>query len=277
MKRKKKMPQFNKILDPKLRKNVEEAYIYTESLIAGKIAYNFRKLMGQRDDIVKSFEKYIKHRRDEIKGSVKNYDTTKKTVRGNFKYDEQNIITTFERNVIRAFGQAAHSIEKEIGQQLSAPGSFGVRALLSLTRKRVKPESLKRVEGYSRLAGPNNRIFRIDLIPYIIMLIRTAQAEWDRKLQESIAVSINVDLGYISQHPCWLGPKANEVCNRWRDKIVSISGLTPGFPRLEDARAEKPPLFHPNCTHTVNALTQNEENTAIAKKIKTYSTLKRHI
>ena len=50
------------------------------------------------------------------------------------------------------------------------------------------------------------------------------------------------DLVKVSSH---LG--ACEKCQPWQGKILSITGRTPGYPTLEEAKAAG--LFHPNCRH----------------------------
>lgn len=40
-----------------------------------------------------------------------------------------------------------------------------------------------------------------------------------------------------------------EICRGWTGRIVSLTGKTPGFPTLDEARAEG--LFHPRCTHNI--------------------------
>jgi len=40
---------------------------------------------------------------------------------------------------------------------------------------------------------------------------------------------------------------ACELCQPWQGKILSITGKTPGYPTLEEAKAAK--LFHPRCRH----------------------------
>lgn len=270
------MASVSAIEDEKLRRKVADLSHWLDGLMSGQKRYSLRKIIDYRDDIYHLFEKYVKRKRRIIGGETKNYDTTKTEVSNSYQYAENNILSTFRRNLIRAFGQAANSIEKTLGTQVSAPGFFGIRALLVLTGIRIKPENLKRVDGLVRL-NKNRQIFRIDLIPYIIMLIRTGQSERDRQLKETIAYSARIDLVRISPNACWLGPNADEVCNRWRDRIVSLSGLTQGFPRMEDAKAESPPLFHPNCRHTFFPLTKEEQQIAISRKIKTYRTLKKYI
>jgi hypothetical protein len=38
-----------------------------------------------------------------------------------------------------------------------------------------------------------------------------------------------------------------ELCSDWEGEVVSLDGVTPGYPTL--AEAEGAGLFHPNCTH----------------------------
>ncbi len=40
-----------------------------------------------------------------------------------------------------------------------------------------------------------------------------------------------------------------EICKGWTGRIVSLTGKTPGYPTLDDARAAG--LFHPRCTHNI--------------------------
>jgi hypothetical protein len=39
----------------------------------------------------------------------------------------------------------------------------------------------------------------------------------------------------------------HDVCEVWEGELLSLTGITPGLPTVDDARAEG--LFHPNCTH----------------------------
>ena len=38
-------------------------------------------------------------------------------------------------------------------------------------------------------------------------------------------------------------------CLEWKGQIVSLTGKTPGYPTLDDARAGG--IFHPNCIHNI--------------------------
>jgi len=268
------MTNFSQIQHDKLRETMIKLDKYINDLMDRQVGYSFNRLISYRDKVIKYYEKYIKGRKDDVKDQAKEFEVNQKDLKKAFSQEQTNLLATFSRNVIRSFGQASYSIEKNLGTEVTNPGNFGVRALLALIRKKPKVTDLKRVEGFTRLTK-NKTMHRIDLIPYLLMLIKTGQEEYDRRLNETTAYAMGTDLAYISQHPCWLGPQAKEVCNHWRDKIVSLNGLTRGFPKLEDAIAQN--LFHPHCTHKAIPLTPKEEALAVQKKIKKYSTLERSI
>ncbi len=45
-----------------------------------------------------------------------------------------------------------------------------------------------------------------------------------------------------------------EICKGWTGRTISLTGKTPGYPTLEDARAAG--LFHPRCTHNIATAAQ---------------------
>lgn len=259
--------QINAIEDDKLRKVIAELEVYISGVGMGEKVYKPRKMEKYQDAVKDSFRGYIDSLKPIAKKRGKKYGVRSEDF---FKFEERNLVNTFERNVDRAFGQATFSIEKALGKELTNPGFFGLYALLRMKGRKL--EEPTKVEGLSRLTK-SGAIFSISLIPYLLLLIATAQIEWDRRLSQTLAIENGVDLVRIDPHPCWLGPNVEEVCNRWRDRIVSLSGFTPGFPRLEEALEEKPPLFHPNCTHTMKPLTVEEQAKAIEGNHLTYSNL----
>lgn len=261
------------IENKRLRNEVQRLSDYIDRIKNRQAGYNPRTMERYKDRIILFFTRYLRNYRKEAKRLTKKYKTQLPQMLSYIRQAENFMVTTFERNVIRAFGQAMHSLERALSIQLSVPGMFGLAALMP--RRRITLENRK-VEGFTRLRK-NGVPFTIQLIPYLVMLITTAQAEIVRKIYENITFGMGGDLVYISPHPCWLGPQAKEVCNTWRGRIVSLTGLTDGFPNIREALNEKPPLFHPNCTHLPHPLTREEENLAIAKKIKTIATLKKHI
>lgn len=45
-------------------------------------------------------------------------------------------------------------------------------------------------------------------------------------------------------------PSCCEACAPWEGEVLSLDGMTPGYPTLAEAEAEG--LFHPNCSHTAD-------------------------
>src|SRR5690606_31642181 len=50
------------------------------------------------------------------------------------------------------------------------------------------------------------------------------------------------DLVYVND-----SPEECPICRLWEGKVLSITGRTPGYPTVDQARADG--LWHPNCTH----------------------------
>lgn len=51
------------------------------------------------------------------------------------------------------------------------------------------------------------------------------------------------------------GNSTHSACAKWEYKIVSLTGKTPGYPTLADAKADG--IFHPNCQHHYNIVHSN--------------------
>lgn len=93
---------------------------------------------------------------------------------------------------------------------------------------------------------------------YSSMLVRTQGVEARNMGLANKMVQYGYDLVQVSNH----GTK-HLACRKWEGKILSITGKTPGYPTLAQAKAEG--LFHPNCKHAINVI-----NESLAKKTKAY-------
>ncbi|MGE5522203.1 MAG: phage minor capsid protein, partial [Rhodospirillaceae bacterium] len=51
-------------------------------------------------------------------------------------------------------------------------------------------------------------------------------------------------------------PEECDICRAWEGKILSLTGRTPGYPTMAEAKAAG--LFHPNCTHTFGVYIEGE-------------------
>lgn len=99
---------------------------------------------------------------------------------------------------------------------------------------------------------------------YSEMVARTTTMETFRQGTGNEYLQNNIDLVQIT------GGSANscDVCSKWEDQIVSLSGTDENYPSLDSAIAEG--LFHPNCVHSYHVVipdltTLTKENDRLQK------------
>ena len=103
--------------------------------------------------------------------------------------------------------------------------------------------SIQRIaEGKGIIAFIDKKGRRWNMASYVEMLTRTATADIYNTAKKNELVAHGEDLVIVSSH----GTSCH-ICARWEGKTLSLSGLTPGYAKLEDAKAAG--LFHPNCRH----------------------------
>lgn len=78
---------------------------------------------------------------------------------------------------------------------------------------------------------------------YSKMVARTTTMECMLEGTKNRLIEHGHDLVQVSKHyrPC-------DKCAPWEGRILSLTGRTPGYPTLEEAKVAG--LFHPNCRHT---------------------------
>lgn len=78
---------------------------------------------------------------------------------------------------------------------------------------------------------------------YSQMVARTTTMECHLEGTKNRLIEHGHDLVQVSKHyrPC-------DKCAPWEGRILSLTGRTPGYPTLEEAKVAG--LFHPNCRHT---------------------------
>ena len=94
------------------------------------------------------------------------------------------------------------------------------------------------------------RTWRDDV--YLQMLVRTNLAALTRAQQVKTLTENGRDLARISDESA----DSCDVCSEWGGRIVSLTGATKGYPTLAEAKAAG--VFHPNCTHRLEVVTQAE-------------------
>lgn len=89
---------------------------------------------------------------------------------------------------------------------------------------------------------------RWDLTTYTSMVARTKiQQTQIEGVRQMVLEHNENDLAIISSH------NAEDACRHFENMIISLDGLTKGFPTLAEVRASGL-IFHPNCQHTVHAI-----------------------
>jgi len=88
---------------------------------------------------------------------------------------------------------------------------------------------------------------------YFKMLNKTISANTARSAYEDTMTEGGMDLATIEG-----GTSGNccDVCNKWSGRIVSLTGVTKGYPSADEARGEG--LFHPSCVHYIAAVLPGE-------------------
>ena len=108
------------------------------------------------------------------------------------------------------------------------------------TAKRYREQLAERgVTGFKDRAG---RMW--NMRTYTEMAARTTAMQAHLEGTANRLAEQGHDLIEISSH---VG--ACKLCLPWENKVLSLTGKTPGYPTLEEAKAAG--LFHPNCAHTV--------------------------
>lgn len=100
-------------------------------------------------------------------------------------------------------------------------------------------------QGLSALKDKAGRTWQLDT--YAEMLYRTKSVEARNMGLADRMLENDYDLVQVSEHGT-LEP----MCMPWEGQILSLTGSTPGYPTLDDAEATG--LFHPNCEHAINAI-----------------------
>ena len=91
-----------------------------------------------------------------------------------------------------------------------------------------------------------------NMASYTDMLCRTSSMQIFHQAKTNEYLAHGEDLVIVTSHT----PTCAK-CAPWNGRILSLTGETPGFPTMDEARAAG--LFHPNCRHTYGLYIQEEE------------------
>ncbi len=147
-----------------------------------------------------------------------------------------------------AQGLLSDQVKAEITQKL-ATGMTQGSALKTVTK------DIKRTlqnEGLSALKDKRGATWSLDR--YAEMLFRTKAVEARNSGMINRLVQNGYDLAQVSDHNT-----SCQLCGPWEGEIISVNGENNDYPSLGDAEADG--LFHPNCRHAINVISDLSEQT----------------
>jgi len=148
----------------------------------------------------------------------------------------ENAFQRFE-DVAQVIGRQVNDIYRELALENVRGSVVGYDTWKQVARRFREQLAERGVTGFKDRTG---RIW--NMRTYTEMVARTTTMEAHLQGTANRLVEQGHDLVKVSTH---LG--ACELCQPWQGKILSITGKTPGYPTLEEAKAAG--LFHPNCRH----------------------------
>lgn len=113
----------------------------------------------------------------------------------------------------------------------------------ALTKKGIKERFEN--DGDIAIVAKNGRKWK--LRDYAEMVTRTKMLQAHTEGTRVEALERGVDLAIISSH------NAKDACRKFEGQIISMNGLTEGFPTYDELRRSNL-IFHPNCKHKVTPI-----------------------
>lgn len=136
--------------------------------------------------------------------------------------------------------RSADDIYRQVIAKATTEGLLGRMTRRQVAQAALNEFAARGITGFVDAAGKS-----WSLASYSEMACRTAVISASRAGKLDAMRAAGHDLGMISSHG-----SSCELCAPWEGKVVSIDGVTPGYPTL--AEAEEAGLFHPNCGHTAD-------------------------
>ncbi len=149
---------------------------------------------------------------------------------------------TFESldTVAQAIGRQTNDIYRELALENIRGAVVGHDTWQQAATRFREKLAERGVTGFTDRAGRE-----WNMRSYSEMVARTTIMEAHNQGTVNRLAEQGHDLVVISQHP-----GACPLCIRWERKVLSISGKTPGYPTLAEAKTAG--LFHPNCAHAMS-------------------------
>lgn len=149
--------------------------------------------------------------------------------------ETQNAISGTSFQILRN----VNDVYREVISEATTGVLTGVETRLQVSQQALNNFAAKGVTGFIDKAGRN-----WELASYVEMAVRTGAARAALQGHVDTSLRLGVDLMIVSSHS-----NTCPLCAPWGGKVISITGKTPNYPTLEQAKAAG--LFHPNCKHTL--------------------------
>ena len=146
-----------------------------------------------------------------------------------------NLIDDGNSKILRNVDDAYREVMAETATGLLS----GVDTRRQASQKMMDKLAAKGITSFTDKAG---RRWQMD--SYVEMAMRTASAHAAIEGHIQTQESFGMDLMKVSS----IGTTC-PICAKWQGVVLSISGKTPGYHTVDEARADG--LFHPNCKHTI--------------------------
>mgnify|MGYP005848152099 CR=1 FL=1 len=169
----------------------------------------------------------------------------------NMKYVQQVFADSF-KHIAAQTDKMAASVKDDLRND--AMKVFRRAAVEGLTRRQayqaLRGEMLERDPEFSFVDKKGRKI---DASQYFDMLTKTVMASSWNECYANTLVNEGQDLVKVSPNG------ATDECRRWEGKVLSLTGATPGYTTVDEARATKE-VFHPRCKHRLVAYHKDLED-----------------
>jgi len=147
---------------------------------------------------------------------------------------------TFQRltDVVQVIGRRVEDVYREVALETTRQSIIGYKTVQEVAREFKDNLRARGITGFTDAAGR-----RWNMSTYAEMVARTTTAEAHWQGTANRLLESGHDLVKVSTHG-----SACEKCQPWEGKILSLTGKTPGYPTL--AEAKEAGLLHPRCRHT---------------------------
>ena len=144
-------------------------------------------------------------------------------------------------DVSALIGRRVNDIYREVALEVVREGVVGYKSWEGVARKHRNALAERGITGFRDSAGKE-----WNMRAYSQMVARTSTMEAHLEGTKNRLIEHGYDLIKVSSHSTEC-----KLCKPWQGAILSLTGATPGYPTLEEAKSKG--LFHPNCKHAYTA------------------------